>query len=61
MNEEVERAFTESMNRLRGRLLGALESFGLPERQETAAKQIVKSLSYDIEKEVKELLQSQQR
>lgn len=53
---DAEKAFTEEMNRLRGRLLGALESFGLPERQETAAKQLVKSLTYDAEARVKELL-----
>lgn len=37
------------MNRLRGRLLGLLESFGLDDRHERACKNTLKSLSYDMQ------------
>lgn len=36
-------------NRLRGRLAGLIESWGLPERQERGAIQTLKQLTYDSE------------
>lgn len=44
------------LNRLRGRLCGLIESWGLPHRQERAAKQLVKSLSYDSEERILEAI-----
>ncbi len=48
-DEEREAEIRKGMNRLRGQMCGLLESFGLPERQERAAVQALKSLSYDNE------------
>lgn len=44
------------MNRLRGRLAGLFESFGLPEKQERGAINTLKSLSYDAQKAITEAL-----
>jgi hypothetical protein len=38
----------EEFSRLYGRLFGALESFGLPDTQEKAAKQVIRLLTNDI-------------
>lgn len=54
---DVEQAVIEEFNRLRGRVLGLIESWGLEERQENGCKQTFKSLTYDAEARVKELLQ----
>ncbi len=43
-------------NRLRGRLCGLIESWGLEERRERAMISTLKSLSYDSEKVVKDLV-----
>jgi hypothetical protein len=39
-------------DRLRGRLAGLIESFGLPDRQERAVITTLKSLTYDSQKVV---------
>lgn len=51
---EVEGVVTEEMNRLRGRLCGLIESWGLPEKQERGAINTLKSLSYDAQKTITE-------
>lgn len=48
---------TEEFNRLRGRLCGLIESWGLPEKQERGAIQTLKSLSYDSQKIITELVE----
>jgi hypothetical protein len=48
---------SEEMNRLRGRLCGLIESWGLPEKQERGAINTLKSLSYDAQKAITEALQ----
>ena len=53
---EVEAAIHTEMNRLRGRLCGLIESWGLEERRETACKTTLKSLSYDSEALLVDLL-----
>ena len=53
---EVDAVVTEEMNRLRGRLCGLIESWGLPEKQERGAIQTLKSLSYDAQKSITEAL-----
>lgn len=52
-----EQVVTDEFNRLRGRLCGLIESWGLPERQEKGAIQTLKSLSYDSQKVITELLE----
>jgi hypothetical protein len=46
----------EEMNRLRGRLCGLIESWGLPEKQERGAINTLKSLSYDAQKAILETI-----
>lgn len=56
MNEEVEGIIQDEFNRLRGRMLGLIESWGLPERQEQGAKNTLKTLSYDAQARIVEVL-----
>jgi hypothetical protein len=58
MSEDGAALVAAEFNRLRGRLLGLIESWGLPERQEQGMKQTLKSLSYDSEKVIKDLVES---
>lgn len=51
-----EAVVTEEMNRLRGRLCGLIESWGLPEKQERGAINTLKSLSYDAQRTITEAL-----
>lgn len=53
---DVEAVVTEEMNRLRGRLCGLIESWGLPEKQERGAINTLKSLSYDAQKTITDAL-----
>lgn len=53
-----EEVVTKEFNRLRGRLSGLIESWGLPEKQERGAIQTLKSLSYDSQKVISDLLES---
>lgn len=48
-------AIASHFDRLRGRILGLIESWGLPPAQERGCKQIFKSLTYDMEADIKEL------
>jgi hypothetical protein len=43
-------------NTMRGRILGLIESWGLPATQERGAKATFKSLSYDAEQRIKSLI-----
>lgn len=52
---EIEAAIHTELNRLRGRLCGLIESWGLDERREQACKQTLKVLTYDSEKLLVEL------
>lgn len=56
MPNDVDAVVSEEMNRLRGRLCGLIESWGLPEKQERGAINTLKSLSYDAQKNITELL-----
>jgi hypothetical protein len=47
---------SSEFNTLRGRILGLIESWGLPERQEKGCKSTFKTLTYDAEGRIKELL-----
>lgn len=50
----LESLIDEEFNRMRGRLCGLIESWGLPERQERGAINTLKTLSYDAQKVIKE-------
>lgn len=56
MSETTETALAKEFNNLRGRVLGLIESWGLPETQERGAKNTFKSLTYDAERRIKELV-----
>lgn len=60
MNLDEPRTIDEQIagefNSLRGRILGLIESWGLPERQELGCKATFKSLTYDAEARIKELI-----
>lgn len=47
--EIMQLLLAEEFDRMRGRLCGLIESWGLPDRQESAAKSTLKSLSYDAQ------------
>lgn len=50
-------AIASHFDRLRGRILGLIESWGLPPTQERGAKSIFKSLTYDMEAEINDLFE----
>lgn len=54
--EETETEIVTYGNRFRGRMAGLIESFGLPPKQERAAIQTLKSLSYDEERGLRKLV-----
>lgn len=49
VSEKAIQQVREDMNRLRGNLFGALEAVGMPEKQENAAKGLVRRLTYDAQ------------
>jgi hypothetical protein len=51
-------AVAAEYNRLRGRLCGLIESWGLPEKRERSMISTLKSLTYDSEATVKGLVNS---
>lgn len=44
------------MNRLRGRLFGAIEATGMKEKQENAIKGLIRQLTYDAQRDLESLL-----
>ena len=54
----AEDAVSAEFNRLRGRLCGLIESWGLPDRQERGAINTLKSLSYDSQEAILRILLS---
>ncbi len=58
MNEELEGMLNDEFNRMRGRILGLIESWGLEERQENGAKTTYKSLTYDAQERIIDLIES---
>jgi hypothetical protein len=52
---QFDEAVASEFNTVRGRILGLIESWGLPERQERGCKSTFKSLTYDAEASIKEL------
>lgn len=49
-------AVRDDMNRLRGRLFGALEATGMPVKQENAIKGLVRQLTYDTQANLEAML-----
>jgi hypothetical protein len=47
----------EEYDRLRGRLCGLVESWGLPDKQERGMIATLKTLTYDSQKVVKEIVE----
>lgn len=47
---------SQEFNTMRGRILGLIESWGLDDKQERGCKATFKSLTYDAEARLKELL-----
>lgn len=54
--ESPQDVLDKEFDRMRGRLLGMIESFGLAERQESGCKQTLKALSYDAQERISKLL-----
>lgn len=50
-------AVAREFNRIRGRLCGLIESWDLPARQERGAISTLKSLTYDSEKAIREIVE----
>lgn len=48
----------EEYDRLRGRLCGLVESWGVPEKQERGMIATLKTLTYDSQKVVKEIVET---
>lgn len=46
----------QEFNTMRGRILGLIESWGLPERQEKGCKSTFKSLTYDAQAAIKDMV-----
>jgi hypothetical protein len=44
------------MNRLRGRLFQLVEAVGLPDKQETALKGVIRATTYDVQASVEAVL-----
>ena len=55
-SKEIEQEVHLGMDRLRGRLAGLIEACGLPERQERSLVSTMKSITYDQEQDLIDLL-----
>lgn len=60
MGNQKEDVLVAEFNTLRGRILGLIESWGLPEKQEQGCKATFKSLTYDSQARLLDLIQSQE-
>lgn len=56
MSNELDKLVAAEFNTLRGRILGLIESWGLPEKQEQGCKATFKTLTYDSQARIIELL-----
>lgn len=54
-----EQEIAAEFNTLRGRILGLIESWGLPEKQENGCKATFKSLTYDAQANIAELFEEE--
>lgn len=51
----------DHMNRLRGRLFGAVEATGMPAKQENATKGLIRNLTYDAQADLEAALRGDPR
>lgn len=56
---DTESQVRREFNRMRGRLAGLIESWGLDEHREHAMIQTLKSMSYDSENDIVDLINQQ--
>lgn len=56
MSDELEKLVAAELNSLRGRVLGLIESWGLPPTQEAGCKSVFKVLTYDSQARITELI-----
>jgi hypothetical protein len=54
-----EEALASEFDTLRGRVLGLIESWGMPEKQEKGCKNTFKTLTYDAQARIEKLLDEQ--
>jgi hypothetical protein len=59
VSESVITVVREDMNRLRGRLFGAVEALGLPDKQENAIKGLIRQLTYDAQSDLEAVLREE--
>lgn len=52
---DVEKVIASEFNTLRGRILGLIESWNLPDRQENGCKATFKTLTYDSQARITEV------
>lgn len=55
-SDDLKRVIRKEFDRMRGRLCGFIEACGLPEKQERGAIATLKSLSYDSENLIVDLV-----
>jgi len=55
-DDDLEKVIRDEFNRMRGRLCGFIEACGLPDKQERGAIATLKSLSYDSENMIVDLI-----
>ncbi len=55
-NDDAIEGVRDGLNRLRGRLFGAIEAVGLPLKQENAIKGLIRSASYDVQSDLESIL-----
>lgn len=56
MSADLEKIVASEFNTLRGRILGLIESWGLPEKQEQGCKATFKTLTYDSQQRITDTL-----
>lgn len=56
-SEDASAVIAEEYNRLRGRLCGLIESWGVPDKQERGMIATLKSLTYDSQAVVQDLVE----
>jgi hypothetical protein len=55
------RQLRDEMNRFRGRMFQAIEAVGLPDKQETALKGVIRHTTYDIQSSLEATLRERSR
>jgi len=55
-NEKAIKRVRDDMNRLRGRLFGAVETTGMPTQQQNALKGLIRQMTYDAQANLEETL-----